>query len=76
MVGWWEKNDWSFLSSERAKIPALKKVVGGKNDGLRGERNSGRMVEITLSQKEKYPSARMKQSVMVLKSLKSFHKYA
>lgn len=49
---------------------------GGRNDGLRGERNSGRMVEITLSQKEKYPSARMKQPVMVLTSLKSFHKYA
>lgn len=34
------------------------------------------MVEITLSQKKKYPSARMKQPVMVLTPLKSFHKYA
>lgn len=44
-----------------------KRLFGGKSDGLRGEQNSGRIVEITLSQKEKYPSAGMKHSVMAPK---------
>lgn len=70
------KNVWSFFKSEKAKISALRKAFGeGENDGLRDEQNSGRKVKITLSQKEKCPSARMKPSVMVLKSLKNVQKY-
>lgn len=34
------------------------------------------IAQITLSQKKNSPSVRMKQVVMVLPSLKSFHKYA
>ena len=75
-----EKNVGPFLAVREPRYRLLETLFwwgeGGGNDGLRGGWNSGRMVEITLSQKEKYPSARMKQPVMVLTSLKGFHKYA
>lgn len=39
-------------------------------------RAGGEIAQITLSQKEKASCVRMKRAVMVLPSLKSFHKYA
>lgn len=45
-----------FEQRNRQDTSSQKACQGrGGSDGLRGERNSGRIVEITLSQKEKIP---------------------